>query len=689
MRHGYGCRPIALALFMLVAPACGDGTAVLLTVRAEGSLSDADVRSIDELDFTVTGVEYYTRQYLLQRSFSPSRQEVVLYKSSSHGGRLNFVVQARDGRGVEVATSVETPVDLKDQRTVSVTVSLGHATSLDLGANDGPPDAIPPPRPIAPQGFSVVTQLRPTLKWELPAGVTGAHVQLCSDPGCNSPIGEFDAFDKSGTPVADLPTQQAVFWRLRGLRGATVGTAFSPTWQFRTPKTNATRPVDTSYGITLDVNGDGYADVAVGAPNAANGIGRVYLILGSRQGPAHTFTAIDEPNGLNLDSFGSTLAPAGDVDGDGYGDLIVGAPAAPANGATQMGGNGRAYVFFGSPDGISTSRKPITLVSPDEMTQQRVYFGNAVSSAGDVDGDGYADVVVSQPDDLTLATTGSVLVFRGGPNGTLATVASVLSDPMYKNLGSSVAEAGDVNGDGYDDVIVGSVAGGISPQDGHALVFLGGPNGLGLQPHAASLLLGVPSGAEYLGATVAGGGDVNHDGYADVVVGAPQAIPGKAYVWLGGAGGLGQRPAPAHSLSSGDTAGCGFAQSGLTMVEDFDRDGMADIVVGCVGKNARAYLFTSDALSMTSPMALTAPKAILQAAPSDGSFGAAVRGGDFDNSGDSDLFIGCPDVSNLKGAAYLFPGQIVLDPRTVIMAGFGAMFDNGSDSANGQFGQAL
>jgi hypothetical protein len=682
---------LALALLALFAPACGDGTAVLLTVRAESSLSDADVKSIAELDFNVSGVEYYTRQYLLRRSFSPNRQELVLYKSKAHGGRLSFVVQAKDDAGAEVATSVETPVDLRDQRTVSVTVSLGHDSVADLGVEDLSPDTdVPPPRPIAPQGFSVVTQLRPTLKWELPAGVTGAHVQLCNDSACMSPIVELEASDKSATPPADLPTQQAVFWRLRGLRGTTVGTMWGPTWQFRTPKSNASGPVDTSYGITLDVNGDGFADVAVGAPNAADGVGRVYLFLGSRQGPAHTFTVIDEPNGLILDSFGSALAPAGDVDGDGYGDLIVGAPSAPANSATHAVGNGRAYVFFGSPDGVSTRRTPITLVAPDDMKQNGLRFGNAVSSAGDVDGDGYADVAVTA-DDVELTTRGSVLVFRGSPDGTMTTVASVLTDVTNKYLGSSVAEAGDVNGDGYGDVIVGGVQGGVGPTDGHALVFLGGPGGLGLRPRAASLLLGTPSGAEWVGASVAGGGDVNHDGYADVVVSAPGATPGKAYVWLGGASGLGMMPAPAHSLSSGDMTGCFFANSGLTILQDFDHDGKADIVVGCLGSGGgggSAYLFTSDALSMTSPVALT-PKAILKPAATDDSFGAALRGGDFDNSGHSDLFVGSSGASSFKGAAYLFPGQVVLDPRTIIMADFGALFDNGSDSANGHFGQAL
>ena len=184
-----------------------------------------------------------------------------------------------------------------------------------------------PPRLIAPLSTATVTSRTPTLRWSLPSGATGARVQVCRDRACAEVIAAFDVTGDHVAPTAPLP-HGVVFWRLLGRAVDGLGTFVSPTWEFAVGARSA--PVDSSWGTFVDANGDGFADVAVGASAAAGGVGRVYVYLGSATGPSTTpATTLTGPDGAGGE-FGRIVVSAGDVNGDGFADLAV-----VANGAAS------------------------------------------------------------------------------------------------------------------------------------------------------------------------------------------------------------------------------------------------------------------------------------------------------------------------------------------------------------------
>ena len=132
-------------------------------------------------------------------------------------------------------------------------------------------------RLIAPLSTATVTSRRPTLHWLLDSTADSVHVQICRDRACTDEVAAFDAAGGSGAPASDLPAG-VLFWRAYGLGNGAITEGWTPTWQFTVGARSA--PIDTSWGTTLDVNGDGYADVIVGAPGANDGAGEVSLFRG-------------------------------------------------------------------------------------------------------------------------------------------------------------------------------------------------------------------------------------------------------------------------------------------------------------------------------------------------------------------------------------------------------------------------
>ena len=353
--------------------------------------------------------------------------------------------------------------------------------------------------------------LRPRLRWRPLAGATTYQVQL--DDSCTlsdfrscalpSPEWSGEVNTTSATPPTNLPVGltapvgRTYFWRVRGCNGALCGP-----W-------SEVRYVHVGR-LPDDVDGDGYSDVAVGAPRhdgAARDAGRVYLYRGGAAAALETTADAVLDGEAGSDSFGAALALA-DLDGDGFADLAVGAPFHDAGGRDA----GRVYVYRGGPGGLAAT--PALVL--DGGTGDR--FGGDLAAPGDVDVDGVADLLIGAPfDDDDGRDAGRAYLLRGAADLTATTRVALRGGAARDTLGWSVSAAGDLDGDGAVDVVVGApFADGVASDAGAAHVYRGGP---GL-PAVLAPALTLP-GAERLasfGWAVAGGGDLDDDGHADLVI---------------------------------------------------------------------------------------------------------------------------------------------------------------------------
>ena len=568
------------------------------------------------------------------------------------GSRTDLVFSSRGGLqdasvGADSAVRVDGGVDAAE-----AAVGPDSAIACDAGVDS--------PRPVAPLSTATVTSGQPVLRWVLAAGTDGAQVDVCRDRGCTSVVTTFAAPGSSATPPSALG-RGLYYWRLRGTRGGSVVTPASPTWQFWVGARSA--PVSASWGTVLDVNGDGFADVAVGAWAASHFVGNVFVYLGSPGGlastPATTLTGPDGPG-----YFGTSVASAGDVNGDGFADVIVG-----ANGVQNFDETGAAYLYLGGANGLSAT--PVsTIEGPDGP---RVSFGISVAGAGDVNGDGYADVVIgSWRNSGGQQTKAWAQLYFGGECGLSPQAASSVEGPLAhpSNRGIAVASAGDVNGDGYGDVVVG--ANGTDTVAGGAFLYLGGATGLAASPDA---ILTRPDGPGATSGSVATAGDVNGDGYADVILGSDNVgSDGHAYVYLGGAGGLSTTPV---SMLGGQAGGGGSFGASVASAGDVNGDGYADVVAGGGGA---AYVF----LGGPAGPASSATATVASADPSGGDFGGSVAGaGDVNGDGLADVVIGAAGENRGAGRAYAYLGAangLATTPAATLMS---------ADSTAGAFGGAV
>jgi len=273
--------------------------------------------------------------------------------------------------------------------------------------------------------------------------------------------------------------------------------------------------------------------------------GRAYVYRGSIAGLVTTaaWTAESDQAGA---SFGASVSTAGDVNGDGYADVVIGAHLFDNGQADE----GRTYVYHGSGSGLAT-----TPAWTAENVQAGAELGNAVATAGDVNGDGYADVIVGvERYSNGQSGEGRAYVYQGSAFGLAVYPAWFAeSDSSSALFGSSVASAGDVNGDGYADVIVGARQQGTGGfiGGGRAFVYHGSPSGLAT---VAGWTPATAQGLSFFGESVATAGDVNGDGYADVIVGAPRhdnalTDEGRAFVYYGN-GGAGSSLVPRQRSST-------------------------------------------------------------------------------------------------------------------------------------------
>jgi hypothetical protein len=347
-------------------------------------------------------------------------------------------------------------------------------------------------------------------------------------------------------------------------------------------------PSGVSYGEGLagagDVNSDGYADVLIGADGAR----RAYLYYGSRMGlVTDNPTVLIGAEGSGDEWFGNSVDAAGDVDGDGYADVIVG-----AFGTSNY--QGRAYLYRGSNSGLSTT--PITITKPRPTDND--WFGISVAGAGDVNKDGYADIIVGAQSTSDLQ--GRAYLFHGSSTG-LSTTPTILIEPNALRLnqfGANVDGAGDVDADGYADVIVGTL--GTLGYQGQVYLYRGSSAGLHTTP--TTIVDPAGKAGDWFGLYSAGAGDVDKDGYADILIGAygTSGNKGRAYLYRGSSTGLGLASyttlnEPQVQGTNGHLFGSSVAAAG-----DIDGDGYDDVVVGAFATNnnqGRVYLYrgSSDA----------------------------------------------------------------------------------------------
>jgi len=436
--------------------------------------------------------------------------------------------------------------------------------------------------------------------------------------------------------------------------GSATGLAATPAWTAESDQ--AVGQFGTAVATAGDVNGDGYSDVIIGAAPYDNGVqldvGAVFLYLGSPGGLAAVpvNTLLGDQVGCQ---FGLSLAAAGDINADGFADFLVGAP----NYSDVQNFEGRVYVYFGS------ASPAFLLVSSYQLDQASAHFGWSVGTAGDVNGDGYSDAVIGAPFyDNGQTDEGRVYALLGAPGGLGGTTWSVEGDQAFAYLGTSVGTAGDVNGDGYSDVIFGApyYDSAVMFDVGAAFVYLGSGTGLATSP--TWLQVG-PQPGDYFG-VVATAGDVNGDGFSDLLVGAPyldapaKTDAGGAFVYLGGVNG----PASVASWTadSGQTsANLGFSVAGAG---DVNGDGYSDVLVGVPAYDngqadegrVLAYLGSAGGLATT-------PAWSAESNQASAAFGFSVStAGDVNGDGYSDVVAGAYAYDNGQsdeGRAFVYLGS--------------------------------
>ncbi|WP_162143986.1 VCBS repeat-containing protein [Sorangium cellulosum] len=511
----------------------------------------------------------------------------------------------------------------------TTTADSGSSASTAMGGADpGMAPTVPVPRlPI--NGADVGTMRksgsrRPKFAWEASKGTTDRPVeyelQYGTDPTMADAVTIITArleYQLDSDLQGELlpPVGRRYHWRVRACSQGECS-SFSPVWWFNVGR------------VKCDFNADGYDDVAVGAVSVTrNDLNSVYFYYGSA---GVEFDAVSDGTRTNpsgsVAGFGRALSCAGDVDGDGFADLVVGAPY----GANSTGS---AWVYLsdgGDVFSVGTSQGL-------HGSQEGVEFGGAVSAAGDVNGDGFDDVIVGE------MRGPYAYLYRGDSSGRLMGPTALSLDMNVSSTVAAVSSAGDVNGDGFSDVMVS-----FQPRDSLGLqavgLYLGGVD-LDLDA-APDVELVAPEEDSRFGFAIAAAGDMNGDGFGDVIVGSP--VLSRSYIYVGGPDGLDSVP---HLILEGQERtnfGLAVASAG-----DVNGDGFGDVAVGTSDYNnipGTVYVYMGGAGA-----ALNGSADVAFHRPVKGEGFGPVLGssGDVNGDGFSDLTVAAPQ----DDAVYVYFGK--------------------------------
>ena len=408
-----------------------------------------------------------------------------------------------------------------------------------------------------------------------------------------------------------------------------------------------------------DTNGDGFADLVVGAQDmngASSDSGGIYVYPGSLTGLSTVDeVALTASDGARDDDLGGSVAGGGDLDGDGYADLV-----AAAVGDDDYGSyTGSVYLWYGSTSGVqASSEQKITASDADSYA----YFGRSLSLSGDVDGDGYDDLAVGADG---ADVSGAAYVFYGSSTGLdAASEQKVQASVSTGYLGQTIELAGDLNGDGYDDLVVGD----WRPQA--VFVFYG--SSTGVDTSTEQRVDGDFSADNTrFGTAVASGGDLDGDGYDDLAVGdyrysGSETYGGAAYIYLGSSTGVVE--ASVQEIEPPSPRYVGYFGESLAFVGDLDHDGYDDLLVGAGGGSAatsysgEGYVFLGSGTGIQAGVGQTVTVSGASAADYVGESVASL--GDVDGDGTAEIALGATgndDAGTRAGAVHIFTGTCSAD----------------------------
>jgi Ca2+-binding RTX toxin-like protein len=463
-----------------------------------------------------------------------------------------------------------------------------------------------------------------------------------------------------------------------------------------------------------DINGDGIEDFIVSAFGIDNGganAGGAYVVFGRASGfPANLdLSTLDGVNGFRIDGEAGTLASvgvtrnaiaaAGDINGDGVDDLVIGAQAASPNG----GSSGAAWVLFGKNTAVagdfaaSVSLSGLNGTTGFQINGEAVgnQTGATVAGVGDVNGDGFDDVVVTAYRAPNNSLTGATYVVFGHAGGFTANLelgaldgsnGFQINGPSAQGISGWSVDGGDFNHDGVGDLLIGAF--GTSSYAGAAYVLYGRKTSVAGNFAANVELSGLngsngfrltAGAAQRVGYSLSSAGDVNGDGVEDMIVGAYYADgggtnSGAAYVVFGKDTATAGAFAASFDLTGLNGAN-GFRIDGLAGENlgravagagDLNGDGLDDLIVGTYFPNAysgRVYIVYGRqsfgaSVSVASLNGTTGLRIDAEAAGDH--FGSDVAVGDFNGDGLADLLIGANYADphgNTSGAGYIVFGQ--------------------------------